>query len=88
MLDIDELDNLNSFEIPVLLTDMLSRVILTRTDVLHSLGVPSLGIKLDSIPGRLNSITTNSTLPGVFNGSCYELCGRGHSVIPVSFLSI
>lgn len=57
-----------------------------RTDVLHSLGIPGLGIKLDSVPGRLNSLVIETQDTGLFPGACYELCGRGHRVIPVRVL--
>jgi len=61
---------------------------LARTDVLHSLGMPRIGFKLDSVPGRLNSIIADVSRIGVHVGSCYELCGRGHRVIPVTFLVV
>lgn len=77
LLDSEELDIGSSFEIPVLLTDNTFRVVIVRTDVLHSLGVPSLGLKLDATPGRINTTLLEIELPGVVLGSCYELCGSG-----------
>jgi heme/copper-type cytochrome/quinol oxidase subunit 2 len=49
-------------------------------DVIHSLGIYSFGIKIDSIPGRFNFTSTIRTLiKGEHRGMCYELCGQGHS---------
>jgi cytochrome c oxidase subunit II len=87
LLDSEKLDELGGFESPLLLPKVrLIRIILTRRDVLHSLGVPSIGLKLDSAPGRLNSVIFESERRGLFPGSCYELCGRGHRAIPIFIL--
>lgn len=59
------------------------RVVVTRADVLHSWAVPSLGVKLDANPGRLNQIIFSLNTPGVFFGQCRELCGANHSFMPV-----
>jgi len=87
LLDADHLTNVGSFETPVLIRLGLSRVVLRRTDVLHSLGMPRLGMKLDSVPGRLNTTTSDITSQGLILGSCYELCGRGHRVMPITILA-
>jgi len=58
------------------------RIIVTSGDVIHSLGIPSLGIKVDAIPGRLNQTTLYLLREGVFYGGCYELCGALHSMMP------
>lgn len=89
LLDADELDRTGAFEVPFTLpTIKVTRLLVTRTDVLHSIGVPALGLKLDSVPGRLNSTSVEINSPGYFVGSCYELCGRGHRVIPINFLAL
>lgn len=88
LLDTEEIEYLSSLVSPVLWREDSVRVILSRTDVLHSLGLPSLGIKLDSIPGRLNSSFLSFTSQGLFPGSCYELCGRGHRAMPIRILKI
>jgi len=89
LLDADEVDNLASYEIPAsVMRKGVTRFIITRTDVLHSLGFPSLGVKLDSIPGRLNATTLEVNCPGVYVGSCYELCGRGHRAMPINLLVV
>lgn len=56
----------------------------TSTDVIHSFSVIGSGIKLDCTPGRLNSASIKILRSGVFYGACYELCGVGHSVMPIS----
>lgn len=58
-------------------------VITTSADVLHAFTLPSVGIKIDSVPGRLNSINLFLTLPGVYYGQCSEICGANHSFIPI-----
>jgi len=84
LLDREKLDELRSYDYPVLLPfNEVTRIIVTRRDVLHSLGLPRLGVKLDSAPGRLNVTTVESSVPGLIVGSCYELCGRGHRAIPI-----
>jgi len=83
LLDADDVDNNGSYEVPISLLGGFSRLLVASTDVLHSLGVPRIGFKLDSIPGRLNSLITEASVIGRFPGSCYELCGRGHRVMPL-----
>ena len=53
-------------------------------DVIHSIGLYNLGVKLDAIPGRLNVLLNiRSLMKGEFRGFCYELCGQGHSAMIV-----
>ena len=59
------------------------RVLVSRSDVLHSWAVPSLGIKIDAIPGRLNQVKLLSYKPGLVYGQCSEICGANHSFIPI-----
>nr|AER58801.1 cytochrome oxidase subunit 2 [Xiphorhynchus erythropygius] len=59
------------------------RVIVTADDVLHSWAVPSLGVKTDAIPGRLNQTSFIATRPGIFYGQCSEICGANHSFMPI-----
>jgi cytochrome c oxidase subunit 2 len=59
------------------------RALITRADVLHSWAVPSLGVKLDATPGRLNQLTISSYRPGVVYGQCSEICGANHRYIPI-----
>jgi len=59
------------------------RVIITGADVLHSWAVPSLGIKTDAVPGRLNQANFFLQREGVFYGQCSELCGVNHGFMPI-----
>ena len=64
------------------------RVLITAADVIHSWTVPSLGVKADAIPGRLNQVGFTLTRPGVFYGQCSEICGANHSFIPIVVESV
>jgi heme/copper-type cytochrome/quinol oxidase subunit 2 len=57
--------------------------LITSADVLHSWAVPSLGIKTDAIPGRLNYLSTMTPYSGVYYGQCSEICGTNHRFIPI-----
>lgn len=59
------------------------RVLLTSTDVIHAWAVPSLGVKCDAIPGRLNQIGFFIKREGVFYGQCSEICGVNHGFMPI-----
>lgn len=67
----------------VLPTDTHIRVIITSQDVLHSWAVPSLGIKIDAVPGRLNQGFLFIKREGIFYGQCSELCGVNHGFMPI-----
>lgn len=60
------------------------RFIITAADVLHSWAVPSLGIKMDAVPGRLNQTSTFIKREGVFYGQCSEICGVNHGFMPIA----
>jgi len=59
------------------------RILTTGSDVIHSFAVPSLGLKMDAIPGRLNQTSVLIEREGVFYGQCSEICGVNHSLMPV-----
>lgn len=59
------------------------RVLVSSTDVLHSWAVPTLGVKVDASPGRLNQVKFISHRPGVYFGQCSEICGVNHRFIPI-----
>nr|ATL15927.1 cytochrome c oxidase subunit II [Johnius trewavasae] len=59
------------------------RVLVSAEDVLHSWAVPTLGIKMDAVPGRLNQTAFITARPGVFYGQCSEICGANHSFMPI-----
>jgi len=67
----------------VLPVDTHIRVIITSMDVLHSWAVPSLGVKVDGCPGRLNQAFIFLKREGVFYGQCSELCGVNHGFMPI-----
>nr|YP_010561817.1 cytochrome c oxidase subunit 2 [Austropallene cornigera]UYX57765.1 cytochrome c oxidase subunit 2 [Austropallene cornigera] len=59
------------------------RMLTTATDVIHSFTIPSMGMKMDSVPGRLNQMSMKSNRPGLFTGQCSEICGINHSFMPI-----
>nr|AYP41250.1 cytochrome oxidase subunit II [Melarhaphe neritoides] len=67
----------------VLPTQTDIRVLVTSADVIHSWTVPSLGVKADAVPGRLNQLSFYIKYPGVFYGQCSEICGANHSFMPI-----
>lgn len=66
------------------------RILVTRGDVLHAWAIPSLGLKVDAVPGRLNQLRVEINSAGVFYGQCSEICGANHRFIPIAtqFLKI
>nr|YP_010397361.1 cytochrome c oxidase subunit II [Aeolothrips xinjiangensis]UQJ77468.1 cytochrome c oxidase subunit II [Aeolothrips xinjiangensis] len=60
-----------------------TRVLVTSNDVIHSFSMPGLGIKVDAVPGRLNWATLFNFAPGSVYGQCSEICGVGHSFMPI-----
>lgn len=61
-----------------------TRFLVTSTDVIHAWTVPSLGVKVDAVPGRLNQLSALNSRPGLFFGQCSEICGANHRFIPIS----
>lgn len=74
------LDTDTSIVVPV---DTHVRFIVTANDVIHSFTVPSLGIKIDATPGRLNQVSALIQRTGVYYGQCSELCGVNHALMPI-----
>ena len=70
----------NQLVVPV---DTHIRCILTAADVIHCWAVPSLGVKLDCIPGRLNQTSFLANREGIFYGQCSEICGANHAFMPI-----
>nr|ATN23532.1 cytochrome c oxidase subunit II [Pseudocolaspis sp. EMHAU-15071004] len=64
------------------------RILVTSTDVIHSWTIPSMGVKIDATPGRLNQVNLISNRPGLFFGQCSEICGANHSFMPIVLESI
>jgi cytochrome c oxidase subunit 2 len=67
----------------VIPVDSNVRAIVTATDVIHDFALPSFGIKLDAIPGRLNQASILAQRTGTFYGQCSELCGVYHGFMPI-----
>nr|QZK21547.1 cytochrome c oxidase subunit II [Amitermes sp. ANIC 0651] len=64
------------------------RMIVTAADVLHAWTVPSLGVKTDATPGRLNQVSFSINRPGLLYGQCSEICGANHSFMPIVVESV
>nr|YP_010571308.1 cytochrome c oxidase subunit II [Dermacentor reticulatus]QKN99271.1 cytochrome c oxidase subunit 2 [Dermacentor reticulatus]UZG91444.1 cytochrome c oxidase subunit 2 [Dermacentor reticulatus]UZG91457.1 cytochrome c oxidase subunit 2 [Dermacentor reticulatus]UZG91470.1 cytochrome c oxidase subunit 2 [Dermacentor reticulatus]UZG91483.1 cytochrome c oxidase subunit 2 [Dermacentor reticulatus] len=60
------------------------KFLISSTDVIHSWTIPSLGLKMDAVPGRLNQCFSSSNRPGMYFGQCSEICGANHSFMPIS----
>nr|YP_009860223.1 cytochrome oxidase c subunit 2 [Neoplocaederus obesus]QKW88540.1 cytochrome c oxidase subunit II [Neoplocaederus obesus] len=65
-----------------------TRILVTAADVVHSWTVPSLGVKIDATPGRLNQVGFLINRAGLFYGQCSEICGANHSFMPIVIESI
>ena len=59
------------------------RLITTAADVIHAWTIPSLGVKADAVPGRLNQIIFSVKRVGLFYGQCSEICGANHRFMPI-----
>lgn len=75
----------NRFVVP---TSMPIRFLVSSSDVLHSWTIPSFGIKIDAVPGRINQFCFSSKRSGVFFGQCSEICGANHRFMPIVMESI
>jgi cytochrome c oxidase subunit II len=71
----------NEMVVPV---NKVVHVLVTGADVIHSFAVPSFGIRIDAIPGRLNDTWFKATREGMFYGQCSELCGTDHAFMPIA----
>jgi cytochrome c oxidase subunit 2 len=71
----------NEMVVPV---NKVVRVQVIGADVIHAFAVPSFGVKIDAIPGRLNETWFKATREGVFYGQCSELCGKDHAFMPIA----
>ena len=72
----------------VLPINKVIRVQLTGNDVIHAWTVPAFGVKKDAVPGRLNEAWFKITTPGVYYGQCSEICGNGHSYMPIKVRAV
>ena len=71
----------NEMVVPV---NKVVRVQVIGADVIHAFAVPSFGIKIDAIPGRLNETWFKANREGIYYGQCSELCGRDHAYMPIA----
>ena len=71
----------NELVVPV---NKVVHVLVTGADVIHSFAMPSFGIKIDAVPGRLNDTWFKATVEGTFHGQCSELCGKDHAFMPIT----
>jgi cytochrome c oxidase subunit II len=71
----------NEMVVPV---NKVVHVLVTGADVIHSFAVPSFGIKIDAVPGRLNDTWFKANSEGLFHGQCSELCGKDHAFMPIT----
>ena len=76
LLDVD-----NRVNIPV---DTHVRMVVQSADVIHDYAVPSLGVKIDAVPGRLNQTSILAEREGTFYGQCSEICGVWHGFMPIA----
>nr|UUJ37916.1 cytochrome c oxidase subunit 2 [Dreissena polymorpha] len=63
-------------------------ITVNTADVMHSWAIPSLGVKMDAVPGRSNTLAVVANYPGIYPGNCSELCGVLHSSMPCSVLVV
>jgi cytochrome c oxidase subunit 2 len=71
----------NELVVPV---NKVVHVLTTGSDVIHAFAVPSFGVKIDAIPGRINETWFKATKEGMYYGQCSELCGRDHAFMPIA----
>jgi cytochrome c oxidase subunit 2 len=71
----------NEMVVPV---NKVVRVLTIGNEVIHSFAVPSFGVRIDAIPGRINETWFKATREGMFYGQCSELCGRNHAFMPIA----
>nr|YP_010363423.1 cytochrome c oxidase subunit II [Atkinsoniella yunnanana]UNZ12524.1 cytochrome c oxidase subunit II [Atkinsoniella yunnanana] len=79
------LDTDNRITLPY---NISTRILVTSTDVIHSWTIPSLGIKIDASPGRINQGGIMMNRPGLYFGQCSEICGANHSFMPIVMESV
>nr|YP_002456340.1 cytochrome c oxidase subunit II [Watersipora subtorquata]ABY55225.1 cytochrome c oxidase subunit II [Watersipora subtorquata] len=64
------------------------QTLISATDVLHCWTLPSVGVKADAVPGRLNQVFFQIMRPGVMYGQCSEICGSNHTYMPITVEAI
>ncbi|MFD2204353.1 cytochrome c oxidase subunit II [Kiloniella antarctica] len=75
----------NAVVVPV---DTKIRLLVAGDDVIHSFAMPAFGLKLDGVPGRINETWFEVTKEGTYYGQCSEICGTGHSYMPIMIKAV
>lgn len=78
-------DTNNSLTLPY---SFLVQNLITSSDVIHSWAIPSLGVKTDAVPGRVNQAFFILKNPGLYYGQCSEICGANHTFMPIKISSV
>ncbi len=87
-LESDQLRLLTTDNAVVLPVETNIRLLITATDVLHAWAVPSFGVKMDAVPGRINETWFRIDEPGTYYGQCSELCGDYHAFMPIMIRAV
>ncbi|VTZ26351.1 putative cytochrome c oxidase subunit 2 (fragment) [Methylocella tundrae] len=80
--DIRQLSVDNEAVVPV---GKVVHVLVTGADVIHSFTIPSFGVRIDAVPGRMNETWFKAEREGVYYGQCSKLCGKDHAFMPIAF---
>ena len=64
------------------------KILVTAADVIHNWAMPSFGVKIDAVPGRLNESWFRADKPGTYHGQCSELCGKDHAFMPITVRAV
>ena len=75
----------NEVVVPV---DKNVKILVTAADVIHNWAMPSFGVKIDAVPGRLNESWFRADKPGTYHGQCSELCGKDHAFMPITVRAV
>lgn len=74
---------LDTTQYPLIISNSILNLLVSSVDVIHSWTLPSRGVKIDAIPGRINRVPIRSNHIGTYYGQCSEICGSFHSFIPI-----
>ncbi len=80
--DIRQLSVDNEAVVPV---GKVVHVLVTGADVIHSFTIPSFGIRIDAVPGRMNETWFKAEREGIYYGQCSKICGGNHAYMPIAF---
>ena len=79
---------LDTDNVVVLPVETNIRLLITASDVLHAFALPAMGIRLDAVPGQVNETWLRINQEGTYYGQCSELCGTGHSYMPITVKAV